>query len=93
MKARTESGGELRNGSAEEWGVAREWGAPEGALLLFVSSVRVFGWTGGSWSMHSVQRAKVLRLSSLVILLNSNAQSRLRAKTSISSDMQVRTGK
>ena len=60
-KAKTESKGELRNGSAVERGVAKEEpGDPEGALLKLVRSVRVFGWTGGSWSVQSVQKKKVL---------------------------------
>jgi len=87
-KDKSESEGELLNGSAEG---RVEVDVLEGVLSKLERSVWDFGWTAGSWSMQTVLNVKVS--SAFAILHSSSAQSRLSPKTKVSSDMEVRTGK
>jgi hypothetical protein len=95
MKNKTVPKGELLKGSVKGRGgnSADERDVHDVLLLKPVSSVRAFGWSVGSFSMQSVRKVEVSSPSSLVILHSSNAQSRLRPNTNISSDMDARTGK
>jgi hypothetical protein len=89
------SEGELLKGSVKGRGGIRadERDVRDVVLLMLVSSVRALRWSAGSFSMQSVRKVKPSSPSSLVTLHSSNAQSRLRPNTNISSDMDVRTGK
>jgi hypothetical protein len=92
-KDKSESDGELLNGSIEQRGEADGDAVVEDVLLKVERSVRVLGWTAGSFSMQSVQNVKVSPPFSFSILHSSSAQSRLSPKTKVSPDMEVRTGK
>jgi hypothetical protein len=95
MKDKTVSEGELLKGSVKGRGgkSADERDVHDVLLLMLVSSVWALRWSVGSFSMQSVRKVEVSSPSSLVILHSSNAQSRLRPNTNISSDVDARTGK
>jgi hypothetical protein len=88
---KSESDGELLNGSIEQREEADGDAVVDDDLLKLKRSVRVLAWTAGSFSMQSVQNVEVS--SPFSILHTSSAQSRLRPKTKVSPDMEVRTGK